>query len=147
MQPILIYDGHCNLCVNFVKMVEPFNDEGKGRFKVRLVPYQKADELVTAFKLDKEALKSAFHLIDENGNVFKAGQAIDKLADIYPLLKFGSPFLQQILEKLFIKRLRKIVTLFLDVGMNVMFRHVMNPSKNKKAFFRDYVFSLLNRTS
>jgi len=91
-RPILIYDGHCNLCVNFIKTVEPFNDEGNGAFKVSFVPYQKADALIESYKLDREALKSAFHLIDANGSVFKAGQAVDKLADVYPILKLGSPF-------------------------------------------------------
>lgn len=91
-RPTLIYDGHCNLCIGFVKTVEPLNRIGDGSCRVALVPYQKADELIAEYHLDPKELQSAFHLIDESGNVFKAGKAIDKLAEIYPILKIGSGF-------------------------------------------------------
>lgn len=91
-RPTLIYDGYCNLCVGFVKTVESINQDEKGFYRVALVPYQKAENLIQEFSLDPKELQSAFHLIDESGNVYKAGKAIDKLAEIYPVLKLGSGF-------------------------------------------------------
>ncbi|NTU73504.1 DUF393 domain-containing protein [Candidatus Roizmanbacteria bacterium] len=91
-RPTLIYDGYCNLCVGFVKAVEPSNRIDDGGYHVALVPYQKADDLIREFSLDPKELQSAFHFIDEDGNVYKAGKAIDKLSEIYPFLKIGSGF-------------------------------------------------------
>lgn len=91
-RPTLIYDGHCNLCIGFVKTVEPINRTEDGDYRIALIPYQKADDLIAEFNLDPKELQSAFHLIDENGTIYKAGKAIDKLAGIYPLLKIGSGF-------------------------------------------------------
>jgi predicted DCC family thiol-disulfide oxidoreductase YuxK len=87
--PILIYDGHCNLCIRLVKFLEPMNREQHG-YRMTFLPFQNADELIKDYKLNPDALRRALHFIDANGDVFAAGTAIEKLADVFPLLKVGS---------------------------------------------------------
>jgi predicted DCC family thiol-disulfide oxidoreductase YuxK len=90
-KPILIYDGHCNMCITTVKSLEPFNREGE-TYKVNFVPFQKAAAVVEQYGLNPDELQAALHLITPEGRVFKAGAAFDALADYFPLLKIGSGF-------------------------------------------------------
>jgi predicted DCC family thiol-disulfide oxidoreductase YuxK len=92
MKPILIYDGHCNMCIGFVKSVETYHQYQPKDYLVDMIPYQNADDLIKTYHLDPEELQQAFHFITPEGEVYKAGQAIDKLAEVYPLLKIGSGF-------------------------------------------------------
>lgn len=102
MKPILIYDGYCNLCINLIKMLEPQNRVGDGEFKMRFVPFQKADALIEQYGLKREELKSALHFISEAGEVFKAGEAVARLSDFFPMLKVGSGFFKtQLGEKFY----------------------------------------------
>ncbi len=89
--PILIYDGQCNLCVSLVKFLEPMNREQNG-YRMTFVPFQHADELIVAYKLNPDKLRQALHLIDASGSVFAAGAAVEKLSDVFPLLKLGAGF-------------------------------------------------------
>jgi predicted DCC family thiol-disulfide oxidoreductase YuxK len=102
MKPILIYDGYCNLCIRVVKLLEPTNRLPGGDFNIRFIPFQKADDLIAHYQLDPEQLQSALHFISADEKVSKAGDAISKLADYFPLLKLGSGFLTTELgEKLY----------------------------------------------
>jgi len=92
MKPVLIYDGHCNLCVGFVKTLETFHQNQQTEYAIDMIPYQHAQTYIECFHLSQEELEQAFHLITSEGKVYKAGAAIQKLAEIYPLLKIGSGF-------------------------------------------------------
>ncbi len=103
MKPILIYDGYCNLCINLIKTLEPQNRTSEGEFKMWFVPFQKADALIEQYGLNREELKSALHFISEQGEVFKAGEAIGKLAEHFAMLKIGSGFFKTELGEKFYK--------------------------------------------
>jgi len=103
MKPVLIYDGYCNLCINLIKTLEPQNRLNTGEFKMYFVPFQKADALIERHGLKQEELKSALHLISESGEVFKAGEAISKLGEHFPMLKIGSGFFKTELGEKFYK--------------------------------------------
>lgn len=103
MKPILIYDGYCNLCINLVKTLEPQNRVGEKGFKVSFIPFQKADALIERYALKRDELKSALHFISESGEVFKAGEAVAKLAEHFPMLKIGSGFFKTELGEKFYK--------------------------------------------
>lgn len=103
MKPILIYDGYCNLCINLIKTLEPQNRTSEGEFKMWFVPFQKADALIEQYALNREELKSALHFISESGEVFKAGEAIGKLAEHFAMLKIGSGFFKTELGEKFYK--------------------------------------------
>ncbi len=103
MKPILIYDGYCNLCINLIKTLEPQNRTREGEFKMWFVPFQKADALIEQYALNREELKSALHFISEQGEVFKAGEAIGKLAEHFAMLKIGSGFFKTELGEKFYK--------------------------------------------
>ena len=90
-KPILIYDGHCNLCIRLIHWLEPLNQEGQ-EYRVELVPFQKADSLIVQFALKEEELKATLHFIDEQGQVYQRMAAIEKLSEKFPLLKLASPF-------------------------------------------------------
>jgi predicted DCC family thiol-disulfide oxidoreductase YuxK len=90
-KPILIYDGHCNLCIRLIRWLEPLNQEGQ-EYRVELVPFQKADSLIAQFALKEEELKATLHFIDEQGQVYQRMAAIEKLSEKFPLLKLASPF-------------------------------------------------------
>ncbi|MCS6987937.1 MAG: DUF393 domain-containing protein [Chloroherpetonaceae bacterium] len=102
MKPILIYDGYCNLCISLVKTLETMNRGRDGDFKARFVPFQRAEKLIAEHRLNPDELKSAIHFISESGEVFKAGEAVAKLAEHFPMLKIGSGFFKTELgEKLY----------------------------------------------
>ncbi len=103
MKPILIYDGYCNLCINLIKTLEPQNRTREGEFKMWFVPFQKADALIEQYALNREELKSALHFISEQGEVFKAGEAIGKLSEHFAMLKIGSGFFKTELGEKFYK--------------------------------------------
>lgn len=103
MKPILIYDGYCNLCINLIKTLEPQNRTSVGEFKMRFVPFQKADALIEKYGLKREELKSALHFISEAGEVFKAGEAVSRLSEHFPMLKIGSGFFKTELGENFYK--------------------------------------------
>ncbi len=89
--PILIYDGQCKMCIRLVKFLEPMNREQNG-YRMTFVPFQQAGELITAYKLNPDKLRQALHVIDASGSVFVAGAAVEKLSDVFPLLKLGAGF-------------------------------------------------------
>ena len=103
MKPILIYDGYCNLCINLIKTLEPQNRTNTGEFTMRFVPFQKADALIEEYGLKRDELKSALHFISESGEVFKAGEAVSKLGEYFPMLKIGSGFFKTELGEKFYK--------------------------------------------
>ena len=103
MKPTLIYDGYCNLCINLIKTLEPQNRINTGEFKMHFVPFQKADALIEQYGLKREELKSALHFISESGEVFKAGEAVSKLGEHFPMLKIGSGFFKTELGEKFYK--------------------------------------------
>lgn len=103
MKPILIYDGYCNLCINLIKTLELQNRINTGEFKMHFVPFQKADALIEQYGLKREELKSALHFISESGEVFKAGEAVSKLGEHFPMLKIGSGFFKTELGEKFYK--------------------------------------------
>ncbi len=103
MKPILIYDGYCNLCINLIKTLEPQNRINTSEFKMHFVPFQKADALIEQYGLKREELKSALHFISESGEVFKAGEAVSKLSEYFPMLKIGSGFFKTELGEKFYK--------------------------------------------
>lgn len=103
MKPTLIYDGYCNLCINLIKTLEPQNRTNTGEFKMHFVPFQKADALIEQYGLKQEELKSALHFISESGEVFKAGEAVSKLGEYFPMLKIGSGFFKTELGEKFYK--------------------------------------------
>ena len=82
MKPVLIYDGYCNMCVSFVKTLELYHRQSNTNHAVEMVPYQKAEDLINTYQLDRDELRNAFHFITTDGKVFKAGAAIDQLANI-----------------------------------------------------------------
>jgi predicted DCC family thiol-disulfide oxidoreductase YuxK len=103
VKPTLIYDGYCNLCINLIKTLEPQNRTNTGEFKMHFVPFQKADALIEQYGLKQEELKSALHFISESGEVFKAGEAVSKLGEYFPMLKIGSGFFKTELGEKFYK--------------------------------------------
>jgi predicted DCC family thiol-disulfide oxidoreductase YuxK len=103
VKPTLIYDGYCNLCINLIKTLEPQNRTNTGEFTMRFVPFQKADALIEQYGLKQEELKSALHFISESGEVFKAGEAVSKLGEYFPMLKIGSGFFKTELGEKFYK--------------------------------------------
>jgi predicted DCC family thiol-disulfide oxidoreductase YuxK len=103
VKPILIYDGYCNLCINLIKTLEPQNRTNTGEFTMRFVPFQKADALIEEYGLKRDELKSALHFISESGEVFKAGEAVSKLGEYFPMLKIGSGFFKTELGEKFYK--------------------------------------------
>jgi predicted DCC family thiol-disulfide oxidoreductase YuxK len=109
MKPTLIYDGYCNLCIQTVKMLESQNHTttaaGGTDFKVALVPFQRAGSLIETYNLNTESLKSALHFISPEGKVFKAGEALEQLAEYFPLLKLGSGFFTTALGASLYKRI------------------------------------------
>jgi predicted DCC family thiol-disulfide oxidoreductase YuxK len=103
VKPTLIYDGYCNLCINLIKTLEPQNRINTGEFKMHFVPFQKADALIEEYGLKRDELKSALHFISESGEVFKAGEAVSKLGEYFPMLKIGSGFFKTELGEKFYK--------------------------------------------
>jgi predicted DCC family thiol-disulfide oxidoreductase YuxK len=103
MKPILIYDGYCNLCINLIRTLEPQNRTSEGGFKMCFMPFQKADALIEQYGLKREELKSALHFISKKGEVFKAGEAVGKLSESFPMLKVGSGFFKTELGEKFYK--------------------------------------------
>jgi predicted DCC family thiol-disulfide oxidoreductase YuxK len=103
VKPTLIYDGYCNLCINLIKTLEPQNRTNTGEFTMRFVPFQKADALIEEYGLKRDELKSALHFISESGEVFKAGEAVSKLGEYFPMLKIGSGFFKTELGEKFYK--------------------------------------------
>jgi len=103
VKPTLIYDGYCNLCISLIKTLEPQNRINTGEFKMHFVPFQKADALIEQYGLKQEELKSALHFISESGEVFKAGEAVSKLGEHFPMLKIGSGFFKTELGEKFYK--------------------------------------------
>ncbi len=92
MKPVLIYDGYCNMCVSFVKTLELYHKQSNTEHPIEMIPYQKAEDVINTYQLNRDELENAFHFITTDGHVFKAGAAIDQLANIYPILKLGSGF-------------------------------------------------------
>lgn len=90
-QPILIYDGYCNLCIALVQTLEALNANG-GEPIMRFIPFQQAESLTACYDLQPDDLQKALHLILPTGEVVKAGKAVAKLSDYFPILKPGSPF-------------------------------------------------------
>jgi predicted DCC family thiol-disulfide oxidoreductase YuxK len=70
---------------------------------MRFVPFQKADALIEEYGLKRDELKSALHFISESGEVFKAGEAVSKLGEYFPMLKIGSGFFKTELGEKFYK--------------------------------------------
>lgn len=69
---ILLYDAHCNLCVNSVKTLQRL----PSRATLEFIPLQEAELPKLLPQASIEQLQSELHVIDENGEVFKGADAI-----------------------------------------------------------------------
>ncbi|MDX2128052.1 MAG: DUF393 domain-containing protein [Chloroherpetonaceae bacterium] len=91
MKPILIYDGHCNLCIGLIKLIETWNVSTSGT-RVNLVPFQEAKKEIDEFSLDPKRMEKEIHFISMKREVLTGAKAVEALKEIFPLLSIGASF-------------------------------------------------------
>jgi predicted DCC family thiol-disulfide oxidoreductase YuxK len=87
MRPILLYDGHCNFCIQITKILEIINKN-----KIRLVAFQSANALINSYHLSEKNLKRKIHLISPSGQIYQGGDAVAELAQYFPSFKIFFTF-------------------------------------------------------
>lgn len=87
MRPILLYDGHCNFCIQITRVLEKLNKK-----RIKLIPFQSASEIIARYNFRELDLRSKIHLISSNGKIYQGGEAISELAKFFPQIKFFLSF-------------------------------------------------------
>jgi predicted DCC family thiol-disulfide oxidoreductase YuxK len=87
MRPILLYDGHCNFCIQVTRFLERINKK-----KIRLIPFQSASEIISEYNFGEMDLRSKIHLISSNGQIYKGGEAIAEMSKFFPLIRLFLSF-------------------------------------------------------
>jgi len=78
--PILVYDSECTMCLRFKQGI----DRLEGNEKINKISIHD-QEIYQAFPdLDPEKCKIAIHFIDQDRNIYMAGEAVTKLAHYLP---------------------------------------------------------------
>jgi len=86
---ILLYDGYCNLCIQVIKILEFIcYISPRYRKNLEIKPFQKSNLIIKEYSLKKSYLREKIHLIDKDGSISKGSEAIYKLKNYFPLLKF-----------------------------------------------------------
>ncbi|MGF1566602.1 MAG: thiol-disulfide oxidoreductase DCC family protein [Nodosilinea sp.] len=84
----VVYDGHCNLCVNLVRLLESL-DQGR---QFQYVPMQDRDTLA-AYAITPETCEAGMILLDMEAPT-RRWQGSDAAEEIGRRLPWGEPFVQ-----------------------------------------------------
>lgn len=87
MRPILLYDGHCNFCIQITKFLEIINKN-----KIKLIAFQSASSIKIKYNLSEANLKRKIHLISSSGQIYQGGEAVAELAQYFPGFKLFFTF-------------------------------------------------------
>ena len=89
MRPVLLYDGYCNFCITFARILELLNtDSSSGRPIINLIPFQSANYFKEKYRLTKKELTAQIHLITGKGRVLKGSEAVAQLGEYFPSIRF-----------------------------------------------------------
>lgn len=83
MRPILLYDGHCNFCIQVIRVLEKINKK-----KIKLVPLQSDLKIVSKYDLRGLDLQSKIHFISANGKIYRGNEAISEMSKFFPVIGY-----------------------------------------------------------
>ncbi|MFP4522832.1 MAG: thiol-disulfide oxidoreductase DCC family protein [Fibrobacterota bacterium] len=79
----MIFDDKCYMCRNFASVVRGCTKTGS----IKTIPLNGESSSAYFEIVTFEEMKDTMHVIDENKNVYKGWDAVEKICDIFPVIR------------------------------------------------------------